>query len=71
MSVLIKICGLKTPEALDVALDAGADMVGFVFFAPSPRNLGLAAAHALGWIALLAACAWWGRRHRVAAFALL
>ena len=25
MSVLIKICGLKTPEALDVALEAGAD----------------------------------------------
>ncbi|MGA8226535.1 MAG: N-(5'-phosphoribosyl)anthranilate isomerase, partial [Xanthobacteraceae bacterium] len=32
MSVLVKICGLKTPEALDVALEAGADMVGFVFF---------------------------------------
>ena len=40
MPVVIKICGLKTPEALDVALDAGADMVGFVFFPPSPRNLG-------------------------------
>lgn len=30
MSVLVKICGLKTPEALDAALAAGADMVGFV-----------------------------------------
>jgi phosphoribosylanthranilate isomerase len=39
MSVIVKICGLSTPEALDVALDAGADMVGFVFFPPSPRNL--------------------------------
>ena len=39
MSVLVKICGLKTPEALDAALDAGADFVGFVFFPPSPRNL--------------------------------
>jgi phosphoribosylanthranilate isomerase len=48
MSVLIKICGLKTPEALDVALDAGADMVGFVFFPPSPRNVGYEAARALG-----------------------
>src|SRR6185295_3783801 len=48
MPVAIKICGLKTSEALDVALEGGADMVGFVFFAPSPRNLGLAAAHALG-----------------------
>jgi len=48
MSVLIKICGLKTPEALDVALGAGADLVGFVFFAPSPRHVGIDAARALG-----------------------
>jgi phosphoribosylanthranilate isomerase len=48
MTLLVKICGLSSPDALDVALDAGADMVGFVFFAPSPRNLALAAARALG-----------------------
>jgi phosphoribosylanthranilate isomerase len=48
MSLLVKICGLRTPEALDAALDAGADQVGFVFFAPSPRNLNFAAAAALG-----------------------
>jgi len=48
MSLLVKICGLKSPEMLDVALDSGADMVGFVFFAPSPRNVELAAARALG-----------------------
>lgn len=48
MSLLVKICGLKTIEALDSALDAGADMVGFVFFPPSPRNLGLEAARVLG-----------------------
>ena len=48
MSVVVKICGLKTPDALDVALDAGADMVGFVFFPPSPRHLGFEAAAALG-----------------------
>jgi len=48
MSVLVKICGLKTPEALDVALESGADLVGFVFFPPSPRNLGLEAARLLG-----------------------
>jgi phosphoribosylanthranilate isomerase len=47
MSVLIKICGLKTSEALDVALTAGADLVGFVFFAPSPRHVGFEAARAL------------------------
>lgn len=39
MSLIVKICGLKTPETLDVALDAGADMVGFVFFPPSPRHI--------------------------------
>ncbi len=39
MSLIVKICGLSTPETLDVALDAGADMVGFVFFPPSPRDL--------------------------------
>ncbi|HET9718076.1 MAG TPA: phosphoribosylanthranilate isomerase [Pseudolabrys sp.] len=44
----IKICGLKTSQALDVALQSGADMVGFVFFAPSPRHLGLEAARILG-----------------------
>jgi len=48
MSVLIKICGLKTPEALDVALAAGADFVGFVFFPASPRHVSLEVAHALG-----------------------
>ncbi|MFJ5369430.1 phosphoribosylanthranilate isomerase [Bosea sp. CER48] len=34
---LIKICGLSTPETLHVALDSGADMVGFVFHPKSPR----------------------------------
>ncbi|MEN3382231.1 MAG: phosphoribosylanthranilate isomerase [Hyphomicrobiales bacterium] len=48
MSVLVKICGLSTPETLDVALAAGADMVGFVFFPPSPRNISPEAARALG-----------------------
>ncbi len=48
MPVEIKICGLMTPEALDAALDAGADYVGFVFFPPSPRHLGFEAARPLG-----------------------
>jgi len=47
MPVLVKICGLRTPDALDAALAAGADLVGFVFFAPSPRHLGLDAARTL------------------------
>ncbi|MBR0850491.1 phosphoribosylanthranilate isomerase [Bradyrhizobium diazoefficiens] len=48
MSLLVKICGLSTPETLEVALDAGADMVGFVFFPPSPRHLTLEKGRALG-----------------------
>jgi phosphoribosylanthranilate isomerase len=48
MTTLVKICGLRTPETLDAALDAGADFVGFVFFAPSPRHVELDAARALG-----------------------
>jgi phosphoribosylanthranilate isomerase len=48
MALTIKICGLRSPETLDAALESGADQVGFVFFAPSPRNLGLEAALALG-----------------------
>jgi phosphoribosylanthranilate isomerase len=47
MPVLIKICGLKTAEPLEVALESGADLVGFVFFPPSPRNVGLEAARRL------------------------
>src|SRR5439155_25058669 len=47
MTLLVKICGLSTPETLDVALAAGADMVGFVFFPPSPRNVSLETARAL------------------------
>ena len=48
MSLIVKICGLSTPEALDAALDAGADMVGFVFFEASPRHVDLETARALG-----------------------
>ena len=47
MSLIVKICGLSTPQALDAALEAGADMVGFVFFPPSPRHLQFDAARAL------------------------
>lgn len=44
---LVKICGLKTAEALDAALAAGADMVGFVRFARSPRHVALDVGRAL------------------------
>jgi phosphoribosylanthranilate isomerase len=44
MSLIVKICGLSEPETLEAALAAGADMVGLVFFEPSPRNVDLARA---------------------------
>jgi phosphoribosylanthranilate isomerase len=37
MSPIVKICGLKTPEAVAASLEAGADMLGFVLFQRSPR----------------------------------
>ena len=39
MPLDIKICGLKTAEALDAALAGGASHVGFIFFSKSPRNI--------------------------------
>jgi phosphoribosylanthranilate isomerase len=48
MPLIVKICGLSTPETLDAALQSGADMVGFVFFPPSPRHIGLQTARDLG-----------------------
>lgn len=47
-SPLIKICGLSTEDTLEAALDAGADRVGFVFFARSPRHVEPERAAALG-----------------------
>jgi len=41
MDLIVKICGLSTEETLDAALDAGADMVGFVLFPRSPRNVSI------------------------------
>ncbi len=37
MSIEVKLCGIKTPEAMDAAVEAGANMVGFNFYPPSPR----------------------------------
>ncbi|MFV2034723.1 MAG: N-(5'-phosphoribosyl)anthranilate isomerase, partial [Halocynthiibacter sp.] len=45
--VKIKICGLREEAHVRAAVRAGAAYVGFVFFAPSPRNLTVARAHAL------------------------
>nr|WP_316651033.1 phosphoribosylanthranilate isomerase [uncultured Gellertiella sp.] len=35
----IKICGLKTPEAIERAVRRGATHIGFIFFEKSPRNI--------------------------------
>ena len=43
----IKVCGLRTTGTLAAAVDAGADAVGFVFHAASPRHLAAAEAGAL------------------------
>ena len=37
--LIIKICGIKTFDMLDVAIAAGADMIGFMHFARSPRHV--------------------------------
>jgi phosphoribosylanthranilate isomerase len=44
MPTKVKICGLRTPEALMAALGGGADYVGLVFFPKSPRNVSIAEA---------------------------
>ena len=39
MTTFVKICGMTDAAAVSAAVDAGADAVGFVFFAKSPRNV--------------------------------
>jgi phosphoribosylanthranilate isomerase len=51
MTVDVKICGLKTEAALAAALGGGADYVGLVFHAASPRNLDLETARQLAKVA--------------------
>ena len=39
MTLDIKICGLRTEEAVDKAVALGASHIGFIFFPKSPRNI--------------------------------
>ncbi len=41
---IVKVCGLKTIDALEASIEGGADLAGFVFFEKSPRHLTLEAA---------------------------
>lgn len=47
MSIVVKVCGLSTPDSVDVAVQAGAQFIGFNFFAPSPRAIQPSAARDL------------------------
>ena len=47
MSIGVKICGLTEPAGFDAAVANGADWLGFVFFAASPRAVSPARAAAL------------------------
>jgi len=47
VAVKVKICGINSAEAIDAAVAAGADYLGFVFFARSPRFVTPAQASAL------------------------
>jgi phosphoribosylanthranilate isomerase len=47
MRTQIKICGIKTAEALDAAIAHDASHIGFVFFGKSPRDIDAAQAAAL------------------------
>jgi phosphoribosylanthranilate isomerase len=47
MAVRVKICGITRLEDLRAACDAGADALGFVFYAGSPRHVSIERAGAL------------------------
>jgi len=45
--VIVKVCGVRTPEIADAAIEAGADWLGLVLVAASPRHVDDAAARAV------------------------
>jgi phosphoribosylanthranilate isomerase len=40
-ALTVKICGIKTPDILEAAIAAGADIVGFMHFQRSPRHVSI------------------------------
>lgn len=47
MPAEVKICGLSTPETVEAAIAAGADLIGLVFYPKSPRCVTIDRAAAL------------------------
>lgn len=47
MTTRVKICGLKEPVSALAACEAGADAIGLVFYAPSPRAVTVSQAQAI------------------------
>lgn len=52
MKPAIKICGLSRAETVRIALENRAEMIGFIFFAKSPRNVPVDRATALRQLAI-------------------
>ena len=47
MTARVKICGLTRPQDVEAGVACGADAIGLVFYAPSPRAVDLEQARIL------------------------
>ena len=45
--MLVKICGITTPETAIACCNAGADMLGLVYYPPSPRHVSESQIHTI------------------------